>query len=177
MVRDARGLSPVVGVALAVGLVVTLSATASLLFLGVTGDTTEPAPVVGQSTGELLADVPGSDDQTVEITHVAGDPLNVSALEVLVDATDACGKRSRMVDLPTATLGSTNYEGDDIFDYFSPDGGEFDTSADGTWSAGETATFRLANSECTLAPGEQIRVRVVHLPSEAVVVDVTLTAS
>lgn len=104
--------------------------------------------------------------------------MSVGAIEVVVDATDACGKRARIVDLPTTTLGPANVEGADIFDYFSPDGGVLDASeTDGTWAVGDTARFRLASSECRLEAGDRIAVRVVHLPSGQVIVAETLTAS
>ena len=157
--------------------VVILAATVSVFTLGVADEVTQPGPVVGQSSGELAYDRPGSDDQIVRLTHVAGDDLDVSTLEIAVDATDACGKRSRIVNLPTNTLGSANFNGDDIFDYFSPDGGQLDTSADGTWSAGETATFRLASTECGLSEGDTLTVRVVHTPTNSVVIKETLTAT
>jgi FlaG/FlaF family flagellin (archaellin) len=160
-----------------VAIVVILAATISVFALGFTDEANQSGPVVGQSSGELVRDISGSNDQIVRLTHVAGDNLDVSTLEIAVDASDACGKQSRIVNLPTNTLGSANYNGDDIFSYFSPDGGELDTSADGTWSAGETATFRLASTECELNSGETITVRVVHTPTNSVVIKETLTAT
>jgi FlaG/FlaF family flagellin (archaellin) len=157
--------------------VVILAATVSVFTLGVADEVTQPGPVVGQSSGELAYDRPGSDDQIVRLTHVAGDDLDVSTLEIAVDATDACGKRSRIVNLLTNTLGSATFNGDDIFDYFSPDGGQLDTSADGTWSAGETATFRLASTECGLSEGDALTVCVVHTPTNSVVIKETLTTT
>jgi FlaG/FlaF family flagellin (archaellin) len=160
-----------------VAVVVVLASTVSVFAFGFTGDVNQPAPIVAQSSGELVYDRPGSNDQIVRLTHVAGDGLDVSELEIAVDATEACGKHSRMVNLPTNTLGPANYNGDDIFDYFSPDGGQLDTSADGTWSAGETATFRLANTECELNDGDTVVIRVVHTPTNSVIIKETLTAT
>ncbi|WP_158855471.1 type IV pilin [Halorhabdus sp. CUG00001] len=177
--ESSRAATPVVGNILLVAIVVVLAATASTFALGVAEDGAQPGPIVGQSSGELVSDQPTGtrDDQIVRLTHVAGDDLTVSELEIVVDATDACGKRSRIVNLPTNTLGSTNYDGDNIFDYYSPDGGELDTSADGTWSAGETATFRIKSGGCQLNSGETITVRVVHTPTNAVVIERTLSAT
>ncbi|WP_338739643.1 type IV pilin [Haloplanus salilacus] len=174
---SSRAVSPVIASVLLVAVVVILAATISVFVLGVADETNQPGPMVGQSTGELVYNRPGSNDQIVRITHVAGDRLDVTNLEIAVDATDACGKRSRIVNLPTTTLGSANYNGDDIFDYYSPDGGQLDTSADGTWRAGETATFRLASTECELGDGDSVTVRVVHTPTESVVIKETLTAT
>ncbi|MFB6083788.1 MAG: type IV pilin [Halorientalis sp.] len=174
---SSRAVSPVIANILLVAVVVILAATISVFTLGFTDDANQPGPVVGQSSGELVYDRPGSDDQIVRLTSVAGDSLDVSQLEIAVDATDACGKQSRIVNLPTNTLGSENYKGDDIFDYYSPDGGQLDTSADGTWSAGETVTFRIASTECKLNSGDTIIVRVVHTPTNSVVIKETLTAT
>ena len=162
-----------------VAVVVILAATISVFALGFTNDANQPGPVVGQSSGELVKDESGSDDQIVRITHVAGDTLTVSNLEVAVDARDACGKQSRIINLPTNAIGysSTDYTGDDIFDLTSPDGGQLDTSADGSWTAGETATFRLASTKCQLNDGDEITVRVVHTPTNSVVIRQTLTAT
>lgn len=179
-----RAVSPVIANILVVAIVVILAATVSVFALGFTDDTNQPGPVVGQSSGELVRDIIGkSDDQIVRIKHVAGDNLDVSKLEIAVDATDACGKQSRLVNLPDNAVGSTSgdelesIEGADIFDDSSPDGGQLDTNADGTWSAGETATFRLASGECELNSGETITVRVVHTPTNSVVIKETLTAT
>lgn len=158
-------------------IVVILAVTVSVFTLGVADEITQPGPVVGQSSGELLYDRPGSNDQIVQLTHIAGDRVDVSKLEIAVDATAACGKQSRIVNLPTNTLGSANYNGDDIFDYFSPDGGQLDTSADGTWSAGETATFRLASTECELNEGDTLTIRVVHTSTQSVIIEETLIAT
>jgi len=157
-----------------VAIVVILAATISVLALGFTDEANRPGPIVGQSSGELIS---GGTNQIVRLNHIAGDTLTVSNLEIAVDARDACGKQSRIVNLPTNTLGSANYIGDDIFDYFSPDGGQLDTSADGSWTAGETATFRLASTECPLDSGDSITVRVVHTPTNSVVIKETLTAT
>lgn len=174
---SSRAVSSVVATILLVAVVVVLSATVSVFVLDVADEVDRPGPVVGQSTGELVYDRPGSSDQIVRVTHIAGDDLEVTNLEIAIDATDVCGKRSRIVNPPTNTLGPANYEGDDIFDYYSPNGGELDTSADGTWRAGETATFRLASTECRLDIRDSVTIRVVHTPTESVVIRETLAAT
>ena len=175
-----RGVSPVISTVLLIAVVLVLAASITVVMSGYAEQTRSPAPTVGQSSGELVADTAGSDDQIVRLTHIAGDTLTVSNLEIVVDATDACGKRGRLVNLPDNAVGygtPNAIEGDDIFDDFSPDGGQLDTSADGKWAAGETARFRLANTDCSLAPGDTVTVRVVHLPSESVVITETLKAT
>jgi flagellin-like protein len=175
--EKSRAVSPVIGTILLVAVVVILASVLSVFVFDVGQQLRSPGPTVSQSSGELVRDVSGGDDQIVRLTHLAGDRLDVSELEIAVDATDACGKQSRIVNLPTNTLGSANYNGDDIFDDYSPDGGQLDTSADGIWSAGETATFRLASTECELNKGDTLTIRVVHLPTNSVVIKETLTAT
>jgi len=175
-----RAVTSVVSAVLLVAVVVVLVATISTYVFGLSERIEEPAPTVGQSSGELVRDVAGGDDQIVRLEHVAGDTLRIADLEIVVDATDACGKRGRLVDLPDNAVGYGTpdaIEGDDIFDDSSPDGGQLDTSADGAWTAGETARFRLASSDCRLESGDSITVRVVHRPTGAVVVRETLVAS
>ena len=181
MDSSSRAVSPVLSTIMMVAIVVILAATVSVFSLGFADDITRPGPLVGQSSGELVKDEPGSDDQIVRITHVAGDTLTVSNLEIAVDAGDACGKQSRIVNLPTNYIGDRfggkNQLGDDIIVDSSPDGGQLDTSADGIWTAGETAIFRLASTECRLENGDTVTVRVVHMPTNSVVIKETLTAT
>lgn len=170
-ISSSRAVSSVIATILMVAIVVILAATVSVFTLGIADDINRPGPLVAQSSGELVS---GGTNQIVRLTHIAGDSLTVSNLEIVVDAQDACGGKSRIVNLPTNTLGPENYNGDDIFDYFSPDGGQLDTSADGTWEPGETASFRLASGECELNSDDKITVRVIHTPTRSVVIQESL---
>jgi FlaG/FlaF family flagellin (archaellin) len=174
-------VSPVVSTVLLVAVVVILASTVSVVTFGLTSQVDEPAPVVAQSSGQLVRDVSGGADQIVNVTHEAGDTIQVEHIEVAVDASDACGKRGRLVDLPDEAVGRPSpdqIEGDDIFDDYSPDGGALDpTTGDTEFSAGDTIRFRLTSGECPLAEGDRITVRIVHLPSGAVVIEKTLTAT
>lgn len=168
-----RGVSPVIGVVLMVAVVVVVAAAVSLVGVGFVDDLRHPAPTVGQSSGELVVQ-DGNDGGVVRLTHVAGDSLTVSDLEIAVDAEDACGESGRLVNLPAAD--DVEYEGDDIFDerpykVTGPLG-----EAGATWRPGETSSFRLASSECDLDSGDTVTVRVVHTPTKSVIVEKTLTA-
>lgn len=178
---DDRGLTPVIGVVLLVAVTLLLAATVSATVLGATADLTEPAPTVAQASGEFDRYASGGGrytEQVIRITHLAGDTLTVSNLELAVDATDACGRSGRLVNLPVPgddpRPAARYVRGDDIFDNSAnsvegPIGtGDVD---DGEWSAGETAQFRLATSACRLGPGETVTVRVVHTPTNAVLID------
>lgn len=171
-------MSPALATTLLVAVAVVAAAVTAGYAFDAVDDVSEPAPTVGDTAGELLADRAGSGDQILRLTHVAGDELPVSEVAVAVDARDACGKQSRIVDAPTDTLGPANFEGADIFDYYSPEAGVLEPGEDdNTWKAGTTIQFRLASTECEITPGETVSVRVVHVPSEAVAASTTLTAT
>ncbi|MFT4930966.1 MAG: flagellin-like protein [Natronomonas sp.] len=177
---SSKAVSSVISTVLMVALVVILAATVSVFVLDLTGEGNQPAPIVKQSSGELIVQ-DNSSGGKINLTHVAGDSLTASNLEIVVNAEDPCGKSGRLVNLPAPgnDLRPTSeyVRGDDIFDnsWNSVDGpiGE----ADAKWEAGETATFRLASSECQLDSGDTIIVRVVHTPTNSIIIEETLTAT
>ena len=184
---DDRALTPVIGVVLLVAVTLVLAATVSATVFGAAANLTEPAPIVAQASGEFDRYGAGGGrytEQVIRITHVAGDTLGVSNLEIAVDATDACGQSGRLVNLPVPgddPRPTDRYvRGDDIFDNSanSVEGpiGTGDTDDDGEWSAGETTQFRLATGDCRLAAGDAVTVRVVHTPTGAVLVEQPITA-
>jgi len=183
-----RALSPVVGVVLLVGLTLLLAATVSVTALSYGDELTEPAPTVAQSSGTYDRYAAGGgryDEQVVRITHEGGDTLTVADFELVVDASDACGKTGRLVNLPAEgddpRPTSEYVRGDDVFDNAadSVEGpiGTGDVDDDGEWSAGETAQFRLATRACSVGRGETFTVRVVHTPTDTVVVTHRLNGS
>jgi flagellin-like protein len=176
--EKSRAVSPVIGTILLVAVVVILASVLSVFVFDVGQQLRSPGPTVSQSSGELVRNVPGGDDQTIRLTHEAGDSVTVSDIEIVVDATDACDARVRLVDLPTSRIRNENYEGDDIIDNRAVGiGGAIDTSEDGVWSSGDEIRFRLASSECNLASGDEVIVRIVHTPSNSVIVTQRLVAS
>jgi flagellin-like protein len=120
---DDRGVTPVVGTILVVAIVVILAAFVGATALAYTDLLKDPAPKVGTVEAELVPNVVGDpDDQTVEFTNVTSDRIETKDLEVVVDATDACGKRTRLLD-PTVLsepfepgIEPDDYTGDDILD-------------------------------------------------------------
>ncbi|MFB6250934.1 MAG: type IV pilin [Halobellus sp.] len=175
---SSRAVSSTIATVLLVAIVVTLAATISVFGFGNVEDLRSPAPVVGESSGELVPQ-DGNSGGIVRITHLGGDTLQASNLEIVVDAEEACGKTGRLVNLPASggdPRPEDEYEGGDyVFDnsYNSVSGPIGETG--GRWDAGETSSFRIAVSECGLDQGETIVVRVVHTPSNSVVIDETLT--
>ena len=179
-----RAVAPVISTILFVAITVILAAVIATIAFDIGSETEDTGPVVGQSSGELVKDVDGSNDQIVRIHHIAGDPVTVSEIEIVVTAQCTDGRKTgRLVDLPENAVdwgGTDKVRGDDIFDGTSPEGGQLDPDADtfdGQWTAGETIRFRIRNGGCELTEGDGVMVRVVHTPTNAVVVKETLTAS
>jgi len=171
-----------VGTVLLVGLALLLAAAVSATALGFADELTGVAPTVAQSSGTYERYASGGgryDEQVVRVTHEAGDTLTVRDIEIAVDASDACGKTGRLVNLPASgddPRPTGEYvRGDDVFDNAanSVEGpiGTGDVDDDGEWSAGETVQFRLSTRECPLDTGDRFTVRVVHIPTDSVVID------
>lgn len=176
-----RGVSAVVGIALLVALTVALAVTVAVFATGFADETPDSRPSVGQTSGALYANDGGDDTGIVEIKHVAGDAIAVAEVEIAVDASDACGRSGRLVDLPLSgdSVDPSNVEGDDVFDEREPHMGGPETSAlhESRLVSGERFRFRIPDSKCAVRAGDEVDVRVVHLPSNSVIVRKTLTAT
>ncbi len=177
-----RAVAPIISTILLVAIVVILAAVISVFVLDLGEQTTESGPAVSESSGTFEAFQSGSDEQIVRIRHVAGDTLDTENLEVVVDASDACGKTGRIVNLPLGSVGASNtinqgnVEGDDIFDNSAGavDHGALDAE---TYTAGDVIRFRIAKGDCTVQRDESLVVRVVHTPTNTVVIKKTLQAA
>jgi flagellin-like protein len=183
MGSSSRAVSPVIANILMVAIVVILAATISVFTLGFTEETTETGPIVGQSSGEFVPQ-DGNNDGIVRIYHVAGDTIQVSDMEVVLDASDACEKQGRLINLPVPSSGNdidqSNIEGDDIFDqrgYGWDDVPGPNAIHRSEYAAGEEIAFRITGGPCTINQGDEITVRVVHTPTNSVVIRETLTAT
>jgi FlaG/FlaF family flagellin (archaellin) len=105
-------------------------------------------------------------------------------MEVVVDASDACGKQGRLVNLPVPSGGNdieqSNIEGDDIFDERAygfngvPGPNAIHRSE---YAVGEQIAFRITGGSCSITQGDEITVRVVHIPTNSVIIKETLTAT
>jgi len=183
MCLSSRAVSPVIANILMVAIVVILATTISVFALGFTDGVNQSAPIVGQSSGELVPQ-DGDNDGIIRITHVAGDTVQVSNMEVVVDASDACGKQGRLVNLPAPPGGNnidqSNIEGDDIFDQRGygwdavPGPNAIHRSE---YVPGEQIAFRITGGPCSINQGDEITVRVVHTPTNSVVITEMLTAT
>jgi len=107
----------------------------------------------------------------------------MSSIEVVVDASDACGKQGRLVNLPVPSGGNdidqSNIEGDDIFDqraygFDAVPGPNAIHRAE--YAAGEQIAFRITGGPCSISQGDEITVRVIHTPTNSIIIEETLTA-
>jgi len=183
-----RAVAPVISTILLVAIAVILAATISVFVLGFGEEVEETAPVVGQSSGEFVGDISGSNDQIVRIRHVAGDSIDVSNMEIVVST---CGKTTRITNLPATRYTPTyipfdenrNFEGDqDLISEGQPgqswNAGVLHEDTDNTFKADAEFEFRINNAPngCDLSPGDRVTVRVIHVPTNAVVIEQELTA-
>jgi len=177
--KDEKAVSPVVGIMLMIAITIVLGVT--LIFFATAFEIQEPAPFVAHSSGELVSDVyNSSDDQFVYLYHEGGDPIKVSDMEIAVDATKCCGMNARIVNLPVSekeTLGNHTL-GDDLIDKRSSNYGMCGGAiVEDSFSTGERLWFRIKSTYCPLKKGDQITVKIIHTPTNTIVIEETLTAS
>lgn len=187
--RKNRGVSPVIGVILMVALVVILAAVISTFSLGFVDELRNPGPTIAQSSGEFIPQ-DGNGGGIVLLTHEAGDRVRVEEIEIAVRAECTGGtKQGRILNLPAGAgnaiqASDGQIEGDNIFDERSlntidnavsqvNDGGALLKTR---YTAGETMLFRIPKNKCKLTPGSETTVRVIHIPSQSVLIKKQLTA-
>jgi len=171
MLDDDRGVSPVIGVILMVAITVILAAVIGTFVLGL-GDSLQQAP---QSTINVED---ASDDWS---THPSN--ADLSALVVSQDGGDSIAlEDTRLVIEPTNETGSVTFEQSNWVDQGTNTRLNL-TLADGTpvsngdeISVGDSLTVvnNVANST-DLNSDYTYRVRLIHVPSESVLVDTEVT--
>ncbi|ATU08277.1 type IV pilin [Methanohalophilus portucalensis] len=175
--KDEKAVSPVVGIMLMIAITIVLGVT--LIFFATAFEIEEPAPFVAHSSGELISHhVDGlAKDQFVYIYHNGGDPINVSDIEIMVNATEVSGNQAVIFDLPVEnSLGKENIEGESEMIDKSPDG-IAGAIKEPEFSTGELIMFRINSGSCSLEKGDQITVKIIHTPTNTIVIEETLTAS
>lgn len=190
MTQQSRAVSPIISTVLMIAITVILAAVISVLVIDLGEEVQDPGPNIAQSSSEFIGDTTGGDDQIVQINHIAGDNVNVEEIEVAVRA---CGKTGRLINLP-ADHQYTDYrannfaaeksdksifaEGSNFADW---DAGVFDADTENTFRAGSAFQFRIVNSPnrggCRLETGDEVTVRVIHNPTNSVIIKETLTAA
>ncbi len=137
-----RALAPLVAVLAFVAITVALSAT---LLFGLGG--LSPGSAGPTATVELAAD-PEEDRLTVR--HVAGDPIDVEALELVVEVDGE----------PLAHQPEVPFSGTEGFD--GAPSGPLNAESEPRWTVGERASVWLADTnEPTIDPGDEVSVRLV----------------
>ncbi len=147
---------------------------------------TEPAPNVAESTGEFI---PGGEDdeQLVQITHEAGDSVDVEEIEIIVQASGPeLDTEARLVNLPgdgsqDRSVADSNIEGNE--DLIDQRGDSFGSEADkiivvedsNVWEVSDTIQFRIAvedadfrEEERTGPEADELEIVIVHTESDAI---------
>ncbi|OYR68416.1 hypothetical protein DJ79_05690 [Halorubrum ezzemoulense] len=187
MSQQDRAVTPVISTILVVAIVVILAATVSVAFLGITENLTEPAPIVGDTTGELIPGG-GENEQVVQITHVAGDSIAVEEIEIIVRVSGSGSefpKEARLVNLPSdgpfpRSIDNDDIQGDNLVD---STGGQFTSEYNGDqiivvddsniWTPSDTIQFRLNSGDEGVdfsdGDADELEVVIVHKPSNAII--------
>jgi FlaG/FlaF family flagellin (archaellin) len=155
--RDARAVTPAVGVVLLVAITVVLASTVAVAF-AVDASPATPAPAVHVDLA-----VNASTD-TFTLTHTGGDALDVDALRVVVTVADTPIRHQPPVPFFAAT------------GFVSGPTGPFNRGFDGEWTAGQTTTFTLAGTN-TPRPDPGDTVTVTLYANDLPVDSATTTAS
>lgn len=176
-----RAVAPVISTILLVAITVIFAAVIGTFVLDIGEDVSDPGPNIAETAGslELQED---DDGGIVRIIHVAGDAVAVEDMEVVVDATDACGERARILNLPaeasffgTNTFDSENFAAgeESVIDEgtaFTWDIGVLHVENKNTFEAGASFEFRITSGGCELAVGDEIQVDLIHAPTNTIMV-------
>lgn len=136
-----RAVAPVVGVALLVGITVLTASAVATAALALEAPT-EPM----QASVSLSVD---ADTNRVSLTHRGGNTLDVRRLSVSVSVDG-----DSLAEQPPVPFFATS-------GYRSGPTGPFNTRADPTWRAGETAGFSLASTNApTMEEGDLVTVQI-----------------
>ncbi|RDI71591.1 type IV pilin [Halopelagius longus] len=142
-----RALSPLVGIVVLVGVTVVLTAVVGAGTVALSADST-PTPTSGHSTARVAFSLSVEGD-TVALTHERGPSLSVRRLSVRVEIDGTPLRRQPPVPFFSAR------------GFRSGPTGPFNAAADGTWSAGERASFTVAGTnDPSLADGRTVTVTV-----------------
>lgn len=179
----ARAVSPVIGVVLLVGVTLILTAAVAVFVFDTTSILSDPTPQVS-STDTAFDTSGGQTDQTVRITHQAGDPVPVSELELIVEATGPdLDTQATLTNLPAdgSSLDGDSVQGNDALIDSRAGFASVLTAADtNTWTSGDTITFRITKSTADFTPdgspdATQLDVTIVHRPTNSILTEHTFT--
>lgn len=172
---DSRAVVPVIGIVALVAVTVVLAALVGASAFALADPSVPPTAFVDADPPVATAASPG-DDQRVTIRHDRGDSIPAEEIELVVSLPEY-DRETRLVGLPTAgALPAESVDGDDIVDrrenrLVGPafEGGE--------WDSGERIGFRIKSYRddgVSLAPGDTVVVRIVHVPTGSMLADIEI---
>lgn len=124
-------------------------------------------------------------DAEFNITHKVGDNIDSKNIQVWVDATDACSKTSKIINLPADknSLADSNVPSGNIASSIISGGypsdepwsfGVINTDSSGynmgLYESGEKIGFSVAETDCTMNVGDKITVSVVDITGSTPVI-------
>ncbi len=178
-----RAVSPIIGLVIVIALVLALSQVLMLLTSKEVKKIEKP-PFSATVQGRLLEEYEegqGWNTQIVELLHIAGDPIPVSQIKIRVEIyRDSDLKAQEVFWGFPCNPSEITYEGDDIVSRSNRDAkyfGELRKRSDGIWSAGEKIGFRIKRSAFTLQKGDIVSIRVIHIPSNSIIIQQQLKVS
>ncbi|APW99200.1 type IV pilin [Halobiforma lacisalsi AJ5] len=179
-----RGTSSVVGVVLLVAITVILAGSVGVFVFSLGGTPSEPGPVAGATADATftLSGAASCDGEVVRLRHVAGDPVNVTDMEVTVRIRGG-EMEATLTNLPSedSSLDDDHVDGDtDVIDQSGCAGGVIVDSSDDPprWNSGSVVEFRVNHGPSTtdLESGDEIEILVTDTDAGTVVASETLTA-
>lgn len=158
-----RGESRVLQFAMMIGVVVSLAMVSSVYVLGFQTNS-EPAPVVAGS--DVV--VSGGEAVSVEVSYLSGERVSFASVAVVVEAECRSGVKSvRITELPlegSDGVPESGSRGEPIVRDLS--GVSMDS-----WVAGSPLRVVLDGDRCDLGSGDAVTVRVVHQPSNSILLE------
>ncbi|MCD4845888.1 MAG: type IV pilin N-terminal domain-containing protein [Methanosarcinales archaeon] len=150
-------VSPVIGVILLIAITVASSGAAFVLLNSYELE----KPVI---TLIDIENIDLSNHQEVILVHKGGDPIDITQINILISINDEMLDHN-LINLPV--IGG-------ITGFYGALGGVFwgspsNQSHDNIWGPGEYGNFKIASSNAVLKTGDQIKVTIVHNPTNIII--------
>ncbi len=165
-----RGAITQTSLILLLAIIIIISTTVLIFSINITSSTflsNKPAP---QFTADIIEIESGTglERQRITIIHMQGEPINVSNLEIEIQLTNY-SLSTRVKNLPTNSLSmNENLEGDNFLDR-GVGGISGVTRTGGEWEVGEAMGFRVRSSAVNLKKNDEVKIEIIHLPTESII--------
>lgn len=137
-----RALAPVVGVVAFVGCTIVMAATVGMAVTGMPSVDSPPRVTVTVSAD--------AETGRIVLSHDGGDPIDVRALDILVEVDGVSVTHQPPVPFFSAT------------GFMPGPTGPFNSASDPAWTVGESASFQVAGTNTpTVTPGSQVDVQLL----------------